>query len=335
MSKRLTPSSRDVAALAGVSQAAVSRAFSPDASISGATRERVMNAAKTLGYRPNLLARSLITGRSGIIGIVMGNPKNPSFIAALQSLSARLSKAGKHILIFTAEDADCAADVHVEDLLWYQVDALLLISANLSSRLAGQCAAAGIPVIYLNRLRRRTDGTVSVSGDHVSGARAIAAHLIEQGYRRLSYMVGFRDSLTNQERESAFCAQVAKEGLPEPKLLQGHFQRDGAMQAARSALSAPDRPDAIFCASDYMAMATIEVARHEFGLQIGRDLGVAGFDDIDQAAWPSFDLTTYSQPVEAMMDTVTNILLHGRAGEHPSRIIVPGELKRRGSTRRN
>jgi DNA-binding LacI/PurR family transcriptional regulator len=334
LTRKSPPSSHDVARVAKVSQAAVSRAFTPGASISEETRERIFKAAKKIGYRPNLLARSLIMGRSGIVGIVMGNPKNPSFTTALDALSTRLTKAGKHILIFTAEKDDASADVHVEDLLKYRVDALLLISALLSTTLAEHCRAAGIPVIHFNRVGQNAAGMSTVTGANREGARQVAEHLVQQGYRNLAYMANFRGSKTNRERETAFTGYVTSQGLPEPQSVLGHFHREGAMTAARDLLSQPKRPDAIFCANDYMALATIDVARFEFGLTVGKDLGVAGFDDIEQAAWPPYDLTTYSHPVDQMADKAVELLLQDVGAEEVSNVVVEGELKCRGSTRR-
>src|SRR5580698_2293910 len=135
MSKRLSPpSAHDVARAAGVSQAAVSRAFTPGASIAKMTQAKIFHAAKSLGYRPNLLARSLIKGESGIIGVVIGHPRSIFFMSALHALSARLSQAQKHILVFTTE-GKATADGHVEDLLKYRVDALLLMGIGLSRKL--------------------------------------------------------------------------------------------------------------------------------------------------------------------------------------------------------
>ena len=323
-----------MARVAGVSQAAVSRAYTPGASISPETKQRVLKAAEKIGYRPNLIARTLIRGRSDIVGVVMGNPKNPAHVATFEALSNRLTKEGKHLLLFTAEEDDCAADVHVEDLLKYRVDALVLISANLSSKISKECRVAGIPVIFLSRLSRQTEGMSSVTVAAGEGARKIAEHLLQQGYRRLAYMVGFSDSETNRERETTFAEYVTEQGVIAPQRIVGHFQRDGAMAAARNLLSQRRKPDAIFCATDYMAIATIEVARYEFGLEIGRELGVAGFDDIEQAAWPSFDLTTYSQPVAAMINHVIAMIQRTSGSPSSSRIVVEGELKCRGSTQR-
>jgi DNA-binding LacI/PurR family transcriptional regulator len=332
--RKALPSAHDVARVAGVSQAAVSRAFTPGARIASATRERIFKVAKKLAYRPNLLARSLVMGRSGIIGMVTGNPNNPSCVASLELLTKRLSDANRHILIFTAAQDDCSADVHVEDLLKYRVDGLVLISANLSTELAAHCAAAGIRVLHFNRVGRYAEGMSTVTGATRIGTQKIAEHLVKQGYRNLAYMANFRNSVTNRQRESTFTAYVTGQGLPEPQSILGHFQRDGAMAAARTLLSQKRRPDAIFCANDMMAMATIEVARFEFGITVGPDLGIVGFDDIPQASWPSFDLTTYSLPIDAMAEKAVEILVRDTEDRRASQIVVEGELICRGSTRR-
>ncbi len=331
--KPLGPSAQDVARLARVSQSAVSRAFTEGASISDRMREKVMTAAAELGYRPNLLARSLIKGRSNIIGVGMGNLENPFFMSALDALSTRLAAAGKHLLVFTAQ-LNSQVDAQIDHLLKYRVEALVLLSTTLSSSLAVECRSAGIPVVLFNRRAGQDDGIDSVTGDNHGGAREIARHLLTQGYRRLAFMAGWPDSSTSHDREAAFVSCLAEHGVEPPLRAVGHFQRAGAIAAARELLARPDRPDAIFCANDLMAFATIDVARSEFGLAIGRDLGVAGFDDIAMAAWPAFDLTSYSQPLEAMADRAVAMLI----AETPlpaTRAVLPGELRVRSSTCRD
>ena len=328
------PSAHDVARLAGVSQAAVSRAFNPGSSISAPTRDKVLHAASELGYRPNLLARSLITGKSGIIGVVIGSPRNPFFLEALDLLSDRLSRAGLHLLVFTAR-ADDDADAMVEALLRFRVDALLMMSASLSSGLAEQCSREGIPLIFFNRRARVVEGFASVTGANVAGARQIAEHLVGQGYRCPAFMAGSDDSSTSRERESGFIAGLAVHGVAAPVKAWGHYTRVGAVEAARRLLSLSPQPDAIFCANDMMALAAIEVARFEFGLAIGRELGVAGFDDIEGASWQSFDLTTYSQPTGAMIDRAVEFVLDPALSLVTPHVMVEGELKVRSSTLRD
>ena len=253
MSKRLSPpSAHDVARVAGVSQAAVSRAFTPGASIADTTRAKVMRAAKSLGYRPNLIARSLIKGQSGIVGIVIGNSRNPFFVAALDMLLARLSRLGKHGLVFTLEESS-TADEHVDDLLKFRVEAIVLMAATLSPKLAEQCHAERIPVILLNRRQRNSKAFTTVAGDNREGARQIAEHLLRQGYRRLACIAGLAESSTSSEREAGFTSHLSAQGMRAPEREMGRFRRDGAMEAARSLLSRKQRPDAIFCVNDFMA----------------------------------------------------------------------------------
>lgn len=327
------PSAHAVARLAGVSQAAVSRAFTPGAVIANATRDKVFAAAEELGYRPNLLARSLIKGSSGIIGVVIGNPRNAFFVSALAALSERMSAAGLHIMIFTGE-TDASADLHVEHLLKYRVDGLVLMWTSISQRSAEQCRAEGIPVVFLNR-RTLVEGFASVSGANYEGCRQIAQHLIDQGYRRIGFISGREDSVTNREREAAFTAHLLSAGLPPPDRAVGHFEREGGMVAARELLSRKSRPDALFCANDVMALATIEVARTEFGIEIGPELGVAGFDDIEMSSWLSFGLTSYSQPIQSLIDVVSKLLLDSESYVAGAQTVVEGELKVRASTQRS
>lgn len=327
------PSAHAVAQLAGVSQAAVSRAFTPGASIAEATRERVLRAAEQLGYRPNLLARSLIKGESGIVGLVIGNVLDPLSAKAFDVLSARLAREGKHILVFTADEGE-DADRQVEDLLRYRVDALLLMASNLSPALAERCHREGIPVVFFNRQFGKVRKFSSVFGDSAEGARQLAGHLVGQGYRHIAVMTGHAGSSTSFDRERGFIEALTAQGRSPAACEPGYCSREGAIAAARALLARKRRPDAIFCVNDTMALATIEVARFEYGLSIGPELGVAGFDDVDQAAWPSFDLTTYSYPVEAMVELALQNLLAKPDGRRSRHCAIAGELKQRGSTRR-
>lgn len=334
MSKREPiPSAHDVARAAGVSQAAVSRAFTPGASISVATRTKVLDAAKALGYSPNLLARSLITGKSGIVGVVIGDARNTFYLEALDALSARLAEAGLHLLVFT-DRAGGSSDGLVEALLRFRVDSLLMMSVTLSPEMAEQCRAKGIPVIYFNHRASIDKGFPSVTGANFLGAGCVAEHLMAQGYRRLAVISGSESSSISREREAGFVSKVVASGLPIPEKAVGGYGR-GAVPAARQLLSSSPRPDAIFCISDMIALATIEVARFEFGIEPGRDIGIAGFDNIEGASWLSFDLTTYTLPVEEMIKKTTEIILNPSAFSGDTHIEVEGELIVRASTRRS
>jgi DNA-binding LacI/PurR family transcriptional regulator len=311
----------------------VSRAFTPGASVSLGTREKIAAAASALGYRPNAIARSLITRRSRIIGVVAAYLQNHFYPDVLERLSAKLRAEGYHIMLFTADSRD-AADPMLEEIIRYRVDALILASTTLSSALAAECAAVGMPVLMFNRTTEAADVS-SVTGENERGGAMIAAFLAAGGHRRMAFIAGLENSSTSRDREGGFNGWLTRHHHGTPLRAVGHYALDAAAAAARELLSRPDRPDAIFCANDHMAIAVMEVARHEFGLRVPEDLSIVGFDDVGPASWPSFDLSSFSQPVEPMVDmTVDTVLaLIERPDQPPRRLIAAGELVVRGSAR--
>lgn len=333
ISVKNVPAAMDVARLAGVSQSAVSRAFTNGASISAKTRAKVMAAAEELGYRPNQLARSLLRGRSQLIGVVLGNMENPFFPLALDTLTKQLDAHGHKTLVFTGE-ANQQADTSIEDMLNYRVDALILMATTLSSSLAERCQAAGIPVVFVNRISH-VKRCSSVIGDNQHGARLIARHLVDNGYQRIAFMAGIETSSTSRDREQAFTDALIALGRSKPMRVVGHFNRTGGMQAMRKLLEQGDRPDAVFCANDHMAMAAIDVARYEFSLEPGKDIGVVGFDDIPQAQWPGYDLTTYSQPLHELIGHAVERVLSQINLDEAVHTVVKGNLILRSSTDAN
>lgn len=330
-SHKPVPAASDVAKLAGVSQSAVSRTYTEGASVSLKTRTKVLAAAQQLAYRPNFLARSLLKGKSNIIGVVLGNLENPFFSQILEALSASLSAVGKRLLVFTTT-ANAEADAQIDEMMHYRVDALVLMSTTLSSSLAQQCQSTGIPVIFLNRTGQ-FPACWAVTGENKRGAQLIGQHLIECGYQRIAFMAGFADSSTSSERELAFKQFLQQQGRPLLMREVGHFSRHGALAAARRLLSLAQPPDAIFCANDHMALACLEVAKFEFGLLPGKDIGIAGFDNVDQAAWPSFELTTFTQSVSLMAQKAAELIVNpALVNSQAQHVVVPGELLVRSST---
>jgi DNA-binding LacI/PurR family transcriptional regulator len=323
----------DVAKLAGVSQSAVSRAFTPGASVSRLARENIKAAAATLGYRPNAIARSLITRRSRIIGVVAAYLQNHFYPEVLERLSHQLQEAGYHIMLFTP-DAQNAADPLLEEIIGYRIDGLILASTTLSSALALQCKAAGIPVLLFNRTTDTADVS-SVTGENARGGALIAEFLAAGGHKQMGFVAGVENSSTSRDRESGFYGWLSRHLYPTPLRAVGHYTMQGAAAAARELLSRRDRPEAIFCGNDHMAIAIAEVARHEFGLRIPEDISLVGFDDVGPAAWKAFDLTSFSQPVASMVDlTIETILdMVEKPDQPPRHLIAPGDLVVRSSAR--
>ncbi len=316
----------DVARLAGVSQSAVSRAFTEGASISPEMRERIHRAATQLGYRPNMLARSLIKQTSNIVGVVFAHFDNPFFALALDRLTVALSASGLRVLLLTAE-TNATVDKQVDELLSYRVRAVILMAVGISSALAAECARAAIPVIFFNRTAAESGDAFAVTGDNEVGAAAIAAHLMRAGRRRLAFMAGYEDSSTSRSREAGFTAALVGGGLPPPRRVCGDYTRAGAVAATRALFAdRANRPDAVFCANDVMAIAAIETLRSEFGLEPGAECAVVGFDDIPMASWPSFALTTYSQPLDDMVQATVRFIGAEDLDKRERRVTIGGRL---------
>ena len=320
----------DVAKLAEVSQSAVSRTFTPGASVSAKTRERVMAAASELGYRPNALARSLISGRSRMIGLVIAYLENHFYSILIEKLSRLLQSRGYHLLLFMTEPGQ--QDEVIQEILQYQVDGVVLASVTLSSHIAEECAGLGVPVVLFNRYVPDTQAS-SVVSDNITGGRNIAELLVREGHKEIAFIAGQENSSTNVERERGFTEGLAAAGMVISRRAVGNYTLEGAAEAAREILKQGDI-DAIFVANDHMAFAVMDVIRGEFNLRVPEDISVVGYDNVPEAGWPSYNLTTVDQPIEKMIAATVDILLEQMAHKEVSPIqkVTEADLVMRGST---
>lgn len=340
--------SRDVAALAVVSQSAVSRCFTPGASIADETRQRVLKAAAELGYRPNVHARNLITGRTRIVGVVLAHLDNLFYPRFLQGLTERLQAQGMQVLLFLA-DGSRQAEL-MEQLLNYRVDGIVLAATTLNAELAKACTASGIPVVLFNRVPAHDLDRAfhSVQTDQEAGMAELTRLLIDQGHERIAYLAGNLESSTNQSRERGHRAALEAAGHSMFAYGEGDYDDVRAAAQVRAWFVKGGRrrplgqcPDAIVAADDRMALAAIDTLRHELGLQVPEQVSVVGFDDVPQAAWPAYDLTTYAQPLPEMIEAVLNLLtvqLQSRGQsdtefQHGQAVVLRGHLRLRGSVR--
>lgn len=326
--------SLQVARKAGVSQSAVSRVFTPGASVSQSTRERVLKAADQLGYRPNVLARAMITGKSRIIGLVVAYLENQFYPEAVERLSVALQEQGYHVLVFMASATVGDVEPVMREILDYQVDGIILASVSMSSHLAARCDEAGIPVVLFNRAQD-DNRLCSVTTNNYIGGRAIAKHFVDLGHTSIGYIAGFEEASTQIDRERGFVEGLQEAGLELAAREVGGFEYSMARAAAFEMFTGSNRPTAALVANDHMAFAVMDVLRFKLGLSIPGDVSIAGFDDVPIAAWPAYDLTTYRQPINRMVARTVQTLLSriADAGVAPERIEIEGELIVRGSTR--
>ncbi|MFO1176290.1 MAG: LacI family DNA-binding transcriptional regulator [Paracoccaceae bacterium] len=310
---RKTATSYDVARLAGVSQSAVSRAFSPGASIAKATRDRVLVAAEELGYQPNAIARSMSSARnepqqkSGMVGLIVTRMQDPFFAHTVAGLSRTIQARGWQILLFTVESQD-EVDAALETLMRFKIDGVLILSAILSERMADSCRAAGIPVILYNRSSGDL-GVTSVQVENREGGRVAADFLLEVGHERIAFLAGDDSDTTSRQREEGFVNRLGEAGRTLFLREAGDYTFASGREAGLRLFSRQERPDAVFCASDVMALGVLHAARHELGLEPPRDFSLIGFDDIPAADWPGHQLTTIRQPINRMIHAAVEALV--------------------------
>lgn len=305
------PTGSDVARLAGVSKSAVSRVYTGGV-VSEDARTKILAAARLLKYRPNRTARSLTTSESKLIGVAITHLDNQFYPEVLELLSDRLAVAGFRIVLFiTHGEADL--DPVLDELLGYRLDGVVLASSSMASRVASECLDANVPVVMFNNVdpEGRAPG---ITADGATGAREIARFLIAGEHRRFAVISGIAESTTSVERSRAFAEAVIAAGMQPPQVGYGEYSFTAAQQATRALLSAPEPPDAIFCVNDHMALAALQAAR-ELGYEPGRNISIVGFDNVPIASWPAFNLTTYAQPIEEMIDATVEHLVAAIDGD--------------------
>ncbi len=325
--------SLEVARRAGVSQSAVSRVFTPGASASAKTVAKVRKAAEELGYRPNVLARAMVSGRSRIIGLVVAYLENQFYPVALEHLSNALQALGYHILIFTAPNSKDGVATVMQDLMDYQVDGIIAASVSISSDLASRAQSLGIPVVLFNRGQDGVDFT-NVTSDNIRGGQKIARFLLAGDHRRIAHIAGWQGSSTGRDRQTGFLTTLDEAGVEPVVVVDGMYKREIAIECTRNILEAGKRPDAIFVGNDHMAFGVLDALR-DLGIRPAEDISIVGYDDVPLASWGAYDLTTVRQPVNRMVQAAVDTLLARIEDPDalPGSTQIEGDLILRGSAR--
>lgn len=298
----------DVAALAGVSQSAVSRAFTPGSSITEATRKKVVEAARKLNYVPNSIASSLTTNRSNTVAIILGSLDNPFYVHVLMHFSRELQNSGRQVLTFALNE-ETGADDAILRVLQYQVDAVILTSAQLSTRMVALCHDRGIPIVLFNRYIPNS-GTYGVRCDNVSGGRLIADAFLKAGAKSFAMVTGDPNGTTSGDRVRGFVDRLLEAGIARSAIhaYEGNSSYDGGAAAIDRMFAEGISVDAVFGISDIMAMGAIDSLRLKHRLKIPDDIMVAGFDGIPEGARAPYRLTTVRQPINRMVRSSLDLL---------------------------
>ncbi len=296
----------DVARRAGVAQSTVSRVFSNSSRISEATRQKVLQAARELAYRPNNFARSLVTKQSLLVGIVMERISTAFSPYVLEKLTLKLQESGYNVLLFNVSQALSADDL-LPSALDYQVDALITTSSVVSPEMADVYAKFKTPLILFNRrINNQTVNTVSADDYH--GGKMAAEAMIKAGVKRAAFISGPENTSTTQDRGQGFFEGWELQDFARPRQIVGDYSYQSGFDVACQLWDDDSTLDGIFAVSDLMAVGAIDALRHKLGLRVPEDVQVIGFDDIPGAARLAYQLTTIRIDVDLMVNKTVELL---------------------------
>ena len=322
----------DVARLAGVSQQTVSRVLNESPHVSPSTRERVLEAVRKLAYRPNRVARALVTGRSRTLGVVSFDTTLYGPASTLLGIEHAAHDAGYFVSIASLRSLDATSMLNAVERLGEQgVDGILVIAPQESSARALLHVPVDVPIVATEAGPEHDDIPL-VAVDQVAGAAAATRHLLDLGHRTVWHISGPQDWLEAQDRVRGWRATLDAAGAVHPPLLVGDWSaRSGYELAAR--LDAEESVTAVFVANDQMALGVLR-RLHELGRRIPEEISVVGFDDIPEAAYFTPPLTTVRQNFNEIGRRGLLLLLRQiEDGERRrSRETVPPELIVRAST---
>lgn len=294
-------SAQDVADKAGVSISAVSRTFTHGASVSAAMRKRVEAAAEALGFRPNHAARSLVTGRTELIGLVSNHFANPAFLEVFDHFTRQLQSRGLRPLLANLDERG-GADAALEMMLKYNVDAVLVATSAPPSGFTARCVAAGLPVMHLFGRAGSSPAVPAVTVDNVAAGVRVGELMIAHGLRSPAFLGASRTDAASKDRCRGFERALAAQGF---QLAAKHFGGDYSHEHGRLGMHALlegwPSIDGVFCGDDIIALGALDACR-ERGIAVPDNVSIIGFDDMPLAAWASYRLTTVRQPIGLMVE---------------------------------
>ena len=298
---------KEVAAKAGVSRSAVSRTFTAGASVSAKTRSKVEEAARELGYTPSLIARSLATNRTKLIGLVANNFQNPIFLEVFDLYTQALQARGLRPLIVNLTN-ETDPDASVQMLRQYRVDGVVVATSTLPEDFASAFAGANVPVVHAFGRHGGTSKIPVVGIDNTACGALAADTLLQRGYRSIAVLGGPQSATSTIDRIAGFKDRMSAAGQPVADIrFASNYSYYAGREAMHSLLSEKS-VEAVFCGDDLICMGAMDAARSR-GLKIPGDIGFLGFNDMDMARWEAYALTTIRQPtrdiIQASIDLIS------------------------------
>lgn len=320
----------DVAKLAGVSQATVSRALRGDSRVAAATRQAVEHAAEKLGYVPNIAGRALSSGKSNRIGLLITDPRNGFYHRIIAPIAEILQEQGKELVLII--DGPQVQQVHhrIQSL---GLDGVVLGTTTIESTIPFYLDQQKIPFVYFNRTSPSVMGDAAVI-DASAGYYKMLQEIVALGHQRIALINGPTNSTTGFGRAAALKGFLAANEITIPPHweIDGEFSMDTGVQGLRHLWGLADKPTVVICGNDMIACGLINEAKR-LGVSIPTDLSVVGFDNMEDAALPVYDLATVGYDLQKLIKHSVSLLL--QRIDDPSRevkeVSVPSQFIARGS----
>ncbi|MDX6510758.1 MAG: LacI family transcriptional regulator [Gaiellaceae bacterium] len=307
--RRARATIRDIADLAGVSIATVSRVLNDRPDVAPETRESVLQVVRDHRFSTNRSARGLSTQRTGLVGLTLPNVLGPYFAHIVSGASEALYEQDMRIILCPTHHQHEREVTLLDRLMHGTTDGAILLLPEESSEELLALGDQGYPFVVVDPRLPLDEGIAVVSAAHSAGARAATEHLLELGHRRIAAITGTPGWMATEERLRAYHSALASAGIPpDPDLVLGSdYLIPGGFDATSTLLDLPDPPTAIFAFNDNLAVGAIQAA-HARGLRVPEDLSVVGFDDTEQATIISPELTTVRQPLQEMGRLAVSLL---------------------------
>ena len=326
----------DVAHKAGVSRSTVSRVINNDPNVKAETREHVLKIIEQERYNPSTVARSMVTGRTQVIGVVFPHEyhvffNDPYYFPALLEGVSSMATERDYALLLWVRQSGEDANIFQRRILQNGLMDGVIIASDSKNSLVNYLADMGIPLATVERPSALENRVNYVTIDNIDATRIVIEHLIGMGRRKIALIAGATDNMDAQERLEGFQITMKNAGLPADMIVYGDFQRRNAYEATKQLLDKDI--DAIFACSDVMAQGAYE-ALQEAGLRVPDDVAVVGFDDLPTAQQLHPPLTTVRQPIREKGSAATALLLDAIEGKSPEprHVVLPTTLIVRAST---
>lgn len=322
----------DIARAAGVAPSTVSRALRDHPRISPGRRAAIRALAQQLGYLPSQAARSLATGQTRTLGVVVTDVTDP-FVAEVMKGSEEASRRAGYSLLFVASLRDPRLEVEgARLLLGRQVDGMIIISSRAAAQCADLLSARGLPLVLVNN-ELRTGQAHSVCTDNQGGVRRAVEHLHQLGHARIAFVAGPEGGRSSLERREGYLRALAELDLPRVPayLVEGNGLLEDGPRALAALLALEVPPTAVVCYNDLTAIGLLSAAADR-GIRVPSNLSVVGYDNIPLSAYTVPPLTTVEQPKQALGQQAVETCLRVLAGETVPTVVMPAALVVRGST---